>query len=189
MSERKKMDSRVKAATDFGPLLLFLVAYYTQGIMVATGAIIIATLIALAVTYVLERRLAPMPLVSGILVTVFGGVTLLLHDPIYLILKTTIFYGLAAGVLAVGLLMDRPLIKYIFNGAFALPHAAWRHLSLRWMLFFVFLGAANVAVWHYWGLDVWVNFKVWGVMGAVFLFAMAQVPFIAKNQIETETTQ
>jgi len=183
------MNPKIKTATDFGPLLLFLVAYYTKGIMVATGTIIVATLAALAVTYALERKIAPMPLVSGILVTVFGGITLLLHDPIYLILKTTIFYGLAAGTLAVGLVMDRPFIKYIFRGAFALPHAAWRHLSLRWMLFFIFLGAANVAVWYFWGLDVWVNFKVWGVMGAVFLFAMAQVPYIAKNQIETETSQ
>jgi intracellular septation protein len=187
MSERKKMDPRIKAATDFGPLLIFLGTYYLAGILPATGAIIAATIVALGVTYSLERRIAPMPLVSGILITVFGGVTLLLRDPIYLILKTTIFYGVAATTLAIGLMLDRPFIKYVFNGAFALPHDAWRNLTWRWMIFFVALGGANVAVYYVWGLDVWVNFKVWGVMGAIFLFTMSQVPFIAKNQIETET--
>ena len=198
MSEQKKMDSRIKAATDFGPLLIFFVTYVggrrwanlgDDAILYATGAIIAATLVALAVTYALERKIAPMPLVSGILITVFGGVTLLLHDPVYLILKTTIFYGLAATALAVGLMMDRPFIKYIFNGAFALPHNAWRLLTWRWMFFFLALGALNVVVYMYWGLDVWVNFKVWGVMGAVFLFTMSQVPFIAKNQIASETSE
>lgn len=189
MSDRKKMDPRIKAATDFGPLLIFLGTYYTAGIMWATGAIIAASLVALVVTYVLERKIAPMPLVSGILITIFGGVTLILHDPVYLILKTTIFYGLAATALAAGLMMDRPFIKYVFQGSVALPHSAWRNLTWRWMFFFVFLGAANVAVYVYWGLDIWVNFKVWGVMGAIFLFTMSQVPFIAKNQIASETSE
>jgi len=189
VSETKKMDPRIKAATDFGPLLIFFVAFYTQGIMVATGAIIVATLIALTVSYALERKIAPMPLISGILITVFGGVTLILKDPIYLILKTTIFYGMAASTLAIGLFLDKPLIKYVMGPALKLPHDAWRNLTWRWIALFVFLGAVNVSVYFYFGLDFWVNFKVWGVITIIFLFTMAQVPFISKNQIEPETNQ
>ncbi len=189
MNNKRKMDSRIKAAVDFGPLLIFFVAFYTQGIMAATGAIIVATLIALTVSYILERKLAPMPLVSGILITVFGGVTLLLQDPIYLILKTTIFYVMAAGTLGVGLLLDKPFIKYLFQQAFVLPHDAWRNLTWRWMVLFLFLAGINVAVYFTLGLQIWVNFKVWGVIAIIIAFTMAQVPFIAKNQIEPETTE
>lgn len=188
MSEQPKMNPRIKAATDFGPLLIFFVAFYTQGIMVATGAIIVATIIALGVSYGIERKIAPMPLVSGILITVFGGVTLILNDPIYLIYKTTFFYALAAGTLTVGLLLDKPLIKFVMGGSLRLPHDAWRNLTWRWIGLFVFLGAVNVAVYAYLGLEIWVNFKVWGVIAIIFLFTMSQMPFIVKNQIATETT-
>ncbi len=182
------MNPKIKAAVDFGPLVIFLVAYYTLGILPATAAIMGATLVALAISYGFERKLAPMPLVSGILIAVFGGITLILKDPIYLVLKTTIFYILASSALGIGLLMDKVFLKYIMGKSFSLPHAAWRNLTFRWIGLFVFLAVANVFVWRFWGLDVWVNFKVWGVMGAIFIFTMAQMPFIMKNQIETETT-
>ena len=189
MSEKPKMNPKIKMATDFGPLLIFFAVFYTVGIMPATGAIIVATLVALGVSYALERKVAPMPLVSGILITIFGGVTLILNDPIYLILKTTIFYVMAASALGIGLIFDKAFIKVMFNGAFTLPHAAWRVLTWRWIAFFLGLAAINVGVYSYWGLDIWVNFKVWGVMAAIFLFTMSQVPFIAKNQIASETSE
>jgi len=189
VSEKPKMNTKIKAAIDFGPLLIFFAVFYTMGIMPATGAIIVATLVALGISYALERKIATMPLVSGILITVFGGITLILNDPIYLILKTTIFYVMAASALAIGLIFDKAFIKIMFNGAFILPHAAWRVLTWRWIAFFLGLAAINVGVYTYWGLDIWVNFKVWGVIGAIFLFTMSQVPFISKNQIEPETTE
>ncbi len=188
MADARKMHPRVKMATDFGPLLIFFATFYTLGIMHATGAIIVATLIALGISYTIERKVAPLPLISGILITVFGGVTLLLNDPVYLILKTTIFYGIAAGTLFVGLMLDKPLIKYLFNSAFVLTHDAWRTLTWRWIALFILLAVVNVAVYFTLGLDFWVNFKVWGVMAIIFAFTFAQMPFIAKNQIEHETT-
>ncbi len=183
------MNSKIKAAVDFGPLLIFLVTYYTMGILPATGAIMAATLVALAVSYTLERKIAPMPLVSALLIGVFGTVTLILKDPVYLVLKTTVFYVLASSALGIGLFMDRPLIKYVMGAAVRLPHAAWRNLTWRWIGLFVFLAAANILVWRVWGLDVWVNFKVWGVMGAIFLFALAQIPFMSKHMITTEADE
>lgn len=175
-------------AVDFGPLLIFLVTYYIFGILAATGAIMAATLVSLTVSYGLERKIAPMPLASAILIGIFGGITLILKDPIYLVLKTTIFYVLASSALGVGLIMDKPFLRYVMGTAFRLPHAAWRNLTYRWIGLFIFLAVANVLVWAVWGLDIWVNFKVWGVMGAIFIFTMAQMPFIIKNQIEPETT-
>lgn len=189
MSEQKKMDPRIKAATDFGPLLIFFVTFYTKGIIWATGAIVLTTLIALAVTYALERRIAPMPLASGILITVFGGATLILNDPFYVMLKTTVFFTLVASVLGVGLLADRPLIKYVFNEAFDLPHAAWRILTWRWIAFAVCVAVLNMAVYFTFGLEFWVNFKVWALLIGTFLFVMSQMPFIAKNQIASETSE
>lgn len=183
------MNPKLKAAVNYGPLLIFFVAFYTAGIMYATGAIIAATLVALGVSYGVERKLAPMPLVSGILITVFGGITLILQDPIYLILKTTTFYILASVALGVGLFLDKPLIKYVMGSGVRLPHEAWRHLTWRWIALFLFLAAVNVTVYSVWGLDVWVNFKVWGVIVIIFGFTMAQMPFIIKNQIEPETTE
>ena len=130
-----------------------------------------------------------MPLISGILITVFGGVTLILRDPIYLILKTTIFFVAASVALGIGLFLDKPLIKYVMGTGLRLPHEAWRNLTYRWIALFLFLAAVNVTVYTVFGLDFWVNFKVWGVIAIIFLFTMSQVPFIAKNQIEPETTE
>lgn len=194
----RKMNSKVKAAVDFGPLLAFFATFVGSKrlfgledptpIMYATGVIIVATLIALAISFAIERKVAPMPLVSAILITVFGGTTLILNDPFWLMIKTTVFYTLATGVLLVGQAIDKPLIKYVFNGAFHLTHGAWRSLTWRWIGLFVVLATANVSVYYGLGLNTWVVFKVWGVMAIIFAFALAQTPFIAKNQIEPETT-
>jgi len=178
------MNSKVKAAVDYGPLLIFFAAFYTLGIMPATAAIIGATIIALAVSYYFERKLAPMPLISGILITVFGGITLFLNDPIYLVLKSSIFYTLAATALGVGLYLDKPFLKFVFGHAFKLPHHAWRILTWRWIALFLVLAGGNMIVWQTFGLEVWVNFKVIGIMAILFLFTMAQMPFIMRHQEE-----
>ena len=178
------MNSKIKAAVDYGPLAVFFITFYTLGIMPATAAIIGATVIALGVSYYFERKLAPMPLISGILITVFGGITLILNDPVYLVLKSSIFYTLAASALGVGLFMDKPFLKFVFGHAFKLPHHAWRVLTWRWIGLFAFLAVGNLLVWQTFGLEVWVNFKVLGIMGIIFLFTMAQMPFIMRHQTE-----
>ncbi len=179
------MNSKIKAAVDFGPLLVFFVTYYVYGIMAATAAIMGMTLLALATSYALERKLAPMPLISGIMIAVFGSVTLILHDPIYLVLKATVFYGFAASALGIGLYLEKPFLKFVFGHAFQLPHDAWHTLAWRWIGFFLFLAGANLAVYYTMGEAFWVNFKVWGILPLIFIFTMAQMPFIMKNQIES----
>ena len=181
------MNSKIKAAVDFGPLIIFFITFKVYGILPATGAIMGATILALGVSYYFERKLAPMPLISAVLIGVFGSVTLILKDEVFLVLKSTIFYGFAASVLGLGLFLDKPFLKFVFGHAFKLPHDAWHILAWRWIGLFLFLAGINLAVWKTFGLDTWVNFKVWGILPLIFVFTMAQMPFIMKHQVEEPT--
>lgn len=157
-----------------------------QALFEATGAFMIATIIALAIGWTVERKIPVMPLVSGIFVLVFGGLTLVLADELFIKLKPTLVNMLFAVILFGGLLMGRSLLKPLFGAAVQLTEHGWRVLTLRWAVFFVVLAILNEIVWRSFSTDFWVSFKLFGIMPLTFLFAISQTPLFLREQIEEE---
>jgi len=150
------------------------------GIFVATAVFMVAVVLALAVSYALTRHLPAMPLITAAIVLVFGSLTLLLHDEHFIKVKPTIIYVLFGVVLLSGLALGKPLLGMVFDSVFHLTEEGWRKLTLRWALFFFVLAILNEIVWRSQSTDVWVNFKVFGVVPLTFLFAALQYPLLAK---------
>jgi intracellular septation protein len=178
----KSASPLVKLLIDLGPLLAFFVAYGRAGIYWATGVLMLATLAALLASWRLLGRVTAVPLLTAILVVVFGGLTFYLDDPSFIKLKPTIINLLFAGVLVVGLLTDRPLLKVLLGKAFRLTEEGWRKLTVRWALFFFALAILNEIVWRNFSESAWVNFKVFGIVPLTILFAMAQIPLIKRYE-------
>ena len=179
--------SVIKLLTDFGPLLIFFVIYfnYDQNLMLAIPPFIIATLVALAVVYFSERKIPMMPLMSGIIITLFGGLTLYFDNKIFFYMKPTIINLLFAGVLFFGRYFTRkPLLKMVFQNALNLESEGWKKLNYRWIYFFIFVAILNEIVWRTQSEAFWVHFKVWGLIPISFLFVASQVPLIKKYKIK-----
>jgi intracellular septation protein len=190
MTSKPRLNPALKLVLDLGPLLVFFAANSRFGIFAATGAFMAAIVIALAIAYALTRHLPIMPLVTAIVVLVFGGLTLVLHDELFIKVKPTIIYVLFGGVLLVGLGFGKSLLGVVFDSVFHLTEEGWRRLTLRWALFFLALAVANEIVWRTQTTDVWVSFKVFGVMPLTFLFAALQYPLLQKYAApESETAQ
>ena len=176
----------IKFIADFGPLLIFFTIYFNNNdLKLAIPPFIIATLIALAVVYVLEKRISMVPLTSGILITVFGGLTLYFDNKIFFYMKPTIINLLFAGVLFFGkFFTQKPLLKIFFQNALNLENDGWKILNQRWILFFLFVAILNETVWRTQSEMFWVNFKVWGLIPISFIFAVSQVPLINKYKLK-----
>lgn len=187
MSDRK-MPQSVKMATELGPLFIFFGAYYLYDLYMATGAIMITTAIALAVTYGYERRIPAMPLITAVVIAVFGGLTLYLQDDTFIKMKPTIIYALFAAALGAGLVMGKSFIKILFGNFWDLHEAGWRTLTIRVSIFFLFLAVMNEVVWRNFSTDLWVNVKVFGFTGITMVFFMAQVPLLTRHSIKDDTT-
>jgi intracellular septation protein len=175
-----------RLALDLGPLILFFAAFQYAGIFAATGIFIVAVLTSLILGWHLEKKLSPIPVVTAILVVIFGGLTLYLHNDTFIKVKLTVLYAIFGTTLLVGLRFNRIFIKYVFAEAFDLTEKGWRGLTWRWGLFFLSLAALNEAVWRNTSTATWVSFKVWGIMSLIFLFALAQTPFLLKHQADPE---
>jgi len=160
--------------------------WFPQPIFLATGVFMVAMLISLAVSWVMTRHLAIMPLITGIVVLVMGGLTLWLQDDTFIKVKPTIVNTFFGAVLLIGLAFGRSLLAYVFDAAFALDAEGWRKLTLRWGLFFFVLAALNEIVWRTQSTDFWVAFKVWGIMPITMIFAMAQLPLMQRHMIEPD---
>jgi len=148
----------------------------------------VAMLIFIPIGIVIERKVSPMPLVTAALVLVFGGLTLWMSNDIFIKIKPTILYVMFAGVLLGGLAFSKLFIKLMLGQTLRLPEDAWRTLTWRWAIFFITLAILNEIVWRNVSTNIWVAFKVWGVFPLTLLFAMAQTPFIARHQIESDET-
>ncbi|MGV7029793.1 septation protein A [Methylobacterium symbioticum] len=181
----------LKLVLEMGPLVLFFLgnAYAErfgvnpdQKLFVATGLFVTATVVALAIHYVLVRRLPIMPLVSGVVVVVFGGLTLLLQDKTFIMVKPTIVNTLFGVVLLGGLAFGKSLLSVVLDSMFALTDEGWRKLTFRWGLFFLALAALNEVVWRTQTEDFWVNFKVFGIMPLTVVFALAQTPLLTRYE-------
>ena len=170
-----------KLAIELGPLLIFFAGNALAGIYAGTAAFMVATLISLAVAWVLYHKLPVMPLVSAVIVFVFGGLTLYLRDETFIKLKPTIVYTLFAVLLAGGLLFKKPVLELLFGPVFTLTEEGWRKLTLRWAAFFVAMAIVNEMVWRNFSTDAWVSFKAFGFLPLTFLFALAQVPLMQRH--------
>ena len=152
--------------------------------MLAIPPFIIATLVALAVVYFSEKKIPMMPLTSGIIITLFGGLTLYFDNNIFFYMKPTIINLLFAGVLFFAkYFTQKPLLKIVFQNAFDLENEGWKKLNNRWILFFIFVAILNEIVWRTQSEVLWVHFKVWGLIPISFLFIASQVPLIKKYKI------
>ena len=178
----------LKLALDLGPLILFFLANSRWGIFVATGTFMAAAIAAFAVSYSLTRRVPLMALVSTIVVIVFGGLTLVLHDALFIKLKPTIIYTLFGAILLGGLLAGKPLLAVVFDQMFHLTGEGWRKLTWRWALFFFALAVLNEIVWRTQSTDFWVAFKVFGVMPLTLLFAALQYPLLMRYEAPAEAS-
>ncbi len=184
MTAKPKLNPLLKLVLDLGPLLLFFFANSRYGIFIATATFMIAVLAALAVSYVMARALPLMPVVTAIIVLVFGGLTLVLHDATFIKVKPTIIYALFGAILIGGLYFNKPLLGIVFDSMFHLTDVGWRKLTWRWAIFFLALAVLNEIIWRNASTDAWVDFKVFGVMPLTFLFAALQVPLIKKYAAE-----
>jgi intracellular septation protein len=177
---KPKLNPVVKQVLDFGPLLLLFAANLAFGIFVATGVVMVASVVALAVAYALTRRLPIMPLVTAIMVLVFGTLTLVLHDEHFIKVKPTIVYVLLGGTLLGGLAFGKSLLGLVLDSVLHLTEEGWRKLTLRWAIFFFMLAVLNEIVWRTQSTDVWVSFKVFGAMGLSLVFGALQYPLLTR---------
>ena len=176
----------IKLATDFGPLLIFFTVYFynENDLKLAITPFIVATLVSLIVVYFLEKRIPMVPLTSGIIITLFGGLTLYFDNKIFFYMKPTIINLLFAIILYFGkFFTKKPLLKIFFQNAFDLEDEGWRKLNYRWIGFFIFVAILNEIVWRTQSEIFWVNFKVWGLLPISFVFAASQFPLINKYKI------
>jgi intracellular septation protein len=184
MTHEKRLNPLVKLGLELGPLVLFFLANQRAGIFSATALFVAATVVALGIHYAFMRKLPIMPLVSGVVVVVFGGLTLALQDEHFIKLKPTIVNTMFGLTLLGGLYFRKPLLAIVLDSMFVLTDEGWRKLTLRWALFFFVLAALNEIVWRTQSTDVWVSFKVFGIMPLTVVFALAQMPLLMRYEVK-----
>lgn len=183
---RAPLHPALKLALELGPLVLFFLANQRAGLIAATGVFMAAVVVALVVSYWLTRHLPVMPLVSAVVVLVFGGLTLWLHDETFIKLKPTIVNTMFGLVLLGGLWLGKPLLSVVLDSVLHLTEEGWRKLTFRWAIFFFVLAALNEIVWRTQTNDFWVNFKVFGIMPLTLAFALAQTPLIMRHEAKPD---
>ncbi|MDC0344279.1 septation protein A [Pelagibacteraceae bacterium] len=178
--------SFLKFITDFGPLLIFFTIYYKGGndLRLAIPPLIVATIIAVVIVYFVDKKIPYIPLIGGIIISLFGGLTLYFNNPVFLYIKPTIVNLIFASALLMGkLFFSKNFLKIIFKEAFQLNEIGWGKLNNRWAYFFIFLALLNEFVWRTQSELMWVNFKVWGILPLTFVFTALQLPLINRYKI------
>ena len=184
--------SFLKFLTDFGPLIIFFYYYYDsdKDLRVAIPPFIIATIIALIIVWVLEKRIPKVPLISGILITLFGGLTIYFDNPIFIYVKPTIINVLFGMALIFGkYFTSEPVLKKLMGKTVALTNEGWEILNKRWIYFFFGLAILNEFVWRTYCPEqeyIWVNFKVWGLLPITFIFTAFQIGLINKYKTDEQ---
>mgnify|MGYP001187870153 FL=1 len=178
------MKSIYKLLIDIGPLAIFFIFYSKSGLQASILPFMIATVIAVLFSYILEKKIPIMPTVGAGIVLVFGGLTIYFDNEVFFKMKPTIINLLFAAILYGGIMIKKPLLKILLGAALKLKEEGWRILTLRWIGFFIALAILNEIVWRTQSTDVWVNFKVFGILPITFLFTMIQFPLIKKFQVE-----
>ena len=178
--------SFLKFVTDFGPLLIFFTIYYKSGnnLSAAIPPLIISTLIAVAIMYLIEKKIPYVPLIGAVVISLFGGLTLYFNNPIFIYMKPTIVNLIFAAILLISNLhFNKNYLKLFLQTAFQLNDEGWKKLNLRWAYFFIFLAILNEVVWRTQPETTWVNFKVWGMLPITIIFTAMQLPLINKYKL------
>ena len=178
--------SLLKFITDFGPLLIFFTIYYKSGknLTSAIPPLIIATIVAVAIVYFIEKKIPYVPLIGGVIITLFGGLTLYFDNPVFIYMKPTIVNIIFALILIISrVFFQKNFLKLFLQTAFQLNEVGWDKLNFRWAYFFIFLAILNEIVWRTQPEVTWVNFKVWGILPITFIFTAFQVPLINKYKL------
>ena len=179
--------SFVKFVTDFGPLLVFLFFYYNsdKNLKIAIPPFIIATLVALIAVWLIEKKIPMIPLIGGILITLFGGLTIYFNNPIFIYIKPTIINILFGLALLFGkYFTHEPILKKMLGKSLSMSDEGWNLLNKRWVFFFFALAILNELVWRTQSEEFWVNFKVWGLLPITFIFTAFQITLINKHKID-----
>jgi len=192
MSQAKEPHGPMRLIIDFGPLVVFFATYKLSGgglhgTLVATGAFMVAVLIAIAAAVAMFRKVTPMVWLSTALIFTFGAITLYLRDPRFIQMKPTLYYAVLAVILLLGLMRGRPLLRWLFGPIFpGLDESGWLKLSRNWALFFVALAVANEVMRATLTFDTWLTVKVWGVPIVSLLFAGANIPMLLRHGLDAD---
>ena len=185
--ERAPPNPILKLAIEIGPLVAFFIANSRWGIITGTGVFMVATIISLSLSLGLFRRIPILPLATAVFVLFFGGLTVILNDDFFIKIKPTVVNSLFGVLLLGGVALNRLLLKPLLGTMLELTDEGWRKLSIRWALFFFALAILNEIVWRNVSTDMWVNFKVFGIMPLTILFSFSQVPLLTRYRIQEET--
>ena len=180
------MKSISKLLIDIGPLAVFFIFYTQSGLQEAILPLMVATVIAVLVSYILEKKIPIMPTLGAGIVLIFGGLTIYFNDETFIKMKPTIINAVFAIILYGGIIFKKPLLKYLLGAALKLEEEGWKILTQRWIAFFIALAVLNEVVWRTQTTDLWVNFKVFGILPITFIFTMSQFPLIKKYQIQED---
>ena len=193
MSKNPEPQGGAKLLIDLGPLLVFFLANFfapvpdVLKIFVATGAFMVAMVVAMIFSALKYQRISPLLWFSGVMVVILGGLTIWLHDRTFIQMKPTIYYALVSGLLIFGLLTDRPLLQRVLGSTYpGLDQAGWDKLTRNWAIFFAFMAILNEFVWRNTSWDFWIGFKLWGAIPLTFLFAAANIPMLLKHGLMKE---
>ena len=188
----RELSPKAKLAVEGGPLLVLGATFILSKLLIGdgreliygTGAFIVATLFALGYSYMVERKVSMVALVTAILVTALGGLTIYLDDDTFIKQKPTYVSGLIGSVLLIGLAFGRPFVKYLMQGAVQLEEAGWHKLTLRWGFFMLLLAGLNEVVWRNFSTETWLSYKLFGILPLTIVFLLSQGPLIAEYAIE-----
>lgn len=190
MSTAVKKHQWVRAAVDYGPLaVFFLTNQLTHSLIQATGALVVASVIAIAVGYLVEKRIAPLPLLAAVFAIIFGGLTLTFHDERFIMMKPTVLNFTLGVVMLIGVALRKNPLKSLLGPAMQLPDTDWRRLTLRYGLFFLCVAGINEVVWRTQSKDLWVTFRTFGLPGLAVLFSFSQLPLMMKGMKEMEAAK
>ena len=184
MPETKPCRRWLRPIIDYGPSIIFFFTYYVANLFIATASIIVATAVALILSYIADRRIPVIPLITAGVVGVFGGLTLWLNDETFIKMKPTIIQVIFSSVLIGGLLTNRLFLKSLMGSAWHMTEEGWRVLTLRFSLFFFLSATLNEVIWRTQSTNFWVNFKVFGLIGLTIVFIVTQLPLLKRFAIE-----
>jgi intracellular septation protein len=192
-TEKKEPSVGGRLMIDLGPLLVFFLVNFLAPvpdvlkIFYATGAFMAAMILAMMVSYLRYRHISPLLWFSGIMVVILGGVTIWLHNDVFIKMKPTVYYLFVAALLGFGLATRRNLLKMVLGAAYpGLSERGWQLLTRNWAVFFLVMAVVNELVWRNTSTSFWVGFKLWGFLPATFLFAIANVPMLMKHGMQLE---
>ena len=186
MSDLENRNNRLRFAVEYGPLIVFFITYYISDLFVATASIMIATAVALALSYLFDRYIPTLPVITACIIGVFGGLTLWLQDETFIKMKPTIIQAIFGTVLIAGLVAKRLFLKSLMGAAWHLTDEGWKVLTIRFAVFFFVLAILNEVVWRTQSTEVWVNFKVFGLMSLTIIFIFTQLSLLKRYAIEDQ---